>query len=267
MNPPVVERYDTRHGPLLALRNDTYITPSLATYGEYCPNEWLLLSQIVKPGMTVVEVGTNIGPHTVGLARACAPGPLFAFEPQPRVFQILCANLVLNNIANAFAYPEALGDEEGEVTVPIIDYSSPHNFGGVDVRAAGEPGIKVRLRRLDSLDLTACDLLKVDVEGFELQVIRGARETIARHRPTLYLENDRAAHQGDLISLIADMGYRLYWHTPPLFSGKNFKGVQNDIFPGVGSINMICLPRERTLRVHLKEIDPTNWASPLPAMP
>src|SRR5450432_2523093 len=96
----------TRHGPRLALVGDRYITGSLERYGEFSPGEWELFAQLVKPGMTVVEAGANIGSHSVALARACFPGPLYLFEPQHRVFQILCANLALNGIGNAIAYPE-----------------------------------------------------------------------------------------------------------------------------------------------------------------
>src|SRR5947208_13862708 len=105
----------TRHGPMLALAGDLYITRALELYGEFVQGEWDLFAQMVKPGMTVVEVGANIGAHSVALARACFPGPLYLFEPQQRVFQILCANLALNGVTNAIAYPEASGAEAGFV--------------------------------------------------------------------------------------------------------------------------------------------------------
>src|SRR6185437_4192192 len=91
----------TCHGPMLALAGDRYITRSLEVYGEFSAGEWDLFAQVVKPGMTVVEVGANIGAHSIALAKACAPGPLYLFEPQQRVFQILCANLALNGVTNA----------------------------------------------------------------------------------------------------------------------------------------------------------------------
>jgi hypothetical protein len=118
---------------MLAIAADRYVTRSLEVYGEYCPAEWRLLEQMVKPGMTVVEAGANIGTHTVPLARLCAPGKLWAFEPQPRVFQVLCANLALNDIGNVLAYPEASGEADGFVAVPDLDYGRSGNFGGVGV--------------------------------------------------------------------------------------------------------------------------------------
>jgi FkbM family methyltransferase len=261
---PIVKTYQTRSGPMVALRTDFYMTKALELYGEYCPDEWRALAQLIRPGMTVVEVGANMGTHSVDMARACAPGPFYAFEPQPRIFQVLCANLALNDIGNAFAYPEGCGEAEGVAVVPLVDYGQEGNFGGLSLQADGGAGVKVRIRPLDSLELPACGLIKIDVEGFEPQVLRGARETIARCRPLLYVENDREAQQQEVISLIAEMGYRLYWHTPRLFSPQNFNGVQENIFPGIVSINMLCIPKERKTVVDgLQEIDPSNWTSPV----
>lgn len=256
----------TRHGPMLALAGDRYITGSLELYGEFSQGEWELFAQVVKPGMTVVEVGANIGSHSVALARACFPGPLYLFEPQQRVFQILCANLALNGIGNAIAYPEACSDQAGQVVVPPLDYGAALNFGGVSVQADAKDlqGMRVRAIPLDTLDLAACHVLKIDVEGFEVQVVRGAAETIRKFRPVLYVENDRAALQQELITLIAGMDYRLYWHTPPLFRPDNFNGCAENAFPGIVSVNMLCIPAERgTVVQDLVPIDPDNWTSPV----
>jgi len=175
MSDATVQTFRTRSGPMLALKGDFYITRSLEVYGEYCPDEWRVLRQIILPGMTVVEVGANMGAHSVDMARACAPGPFYAFEPQPRVFQVLCANLAFNDIQNAFAYPEGCGGAEEQAVVPLIDYSGRDNFAGLSLMPADQAGIKVRVRPLDSLGLATCGLLKVDVEGFEPFVLRGAR--------------------------------------------------------------------------------------------
>jgi FkbM family methyltransferase len=260
----------TRHGPMIALAGDRYITRSLEMYGEFSPGESSLFAQVVKPGMTVIEVGANIGAHSVALARNCFPGPLFVFEPQQRVFQILCANLALNDVRNAIAYPEACSDVEDVVVVPALDYGAEFNFGGVAVQAAGESvqGLRTRAAPLDNLGLAACHLIKIDVEGYEAQVLRGAAATIARCRPLLYVENDRPDRQQEVISLVAEMGYRLYWHLPPLFTPDNFNGCAEDVFGPVVSINMFCLPRELGAELGgLAEIDPLSWSCPARSKP
>lgn len=244
---------------MLALPGDQFITRCLEVYGEFSRGEWQLLDQVIKPGMTVVEVGANIGAHTVAMAKACHPAPLYAFEPQRRVFQILCANLALNDVENVFAYPDACGAEAGTAMAPAIDYGAHGNFGGVSMMDPGGSGEAVRVITLDSLQLKSCGLIKVDVEGFEHQVLTGAAETIARCRPILYVENDRAKHQRALIKLIHEMGYQLYWHTPPLAGPDNFNGVDKLVFDkNYLSINMICLPQERPSQTDMEPIDPTD---------
>lgn len=265
MTEPAAKMYDTRDGPMLGLRGDAYVTRSLEVYGELCPAERRLLGQLIRPGMTVVEVGSNIGAHTVSMARACAPAPLYAFEPQQRIFQILCANLALNDVGNVIALPEACGEAEGHAMIPPINYGAAGNFGGVSLAPDGAgAGQRVRVRTLDSLSLPSLGLLKVDVEGFEPQVLRGARETILRCRPVLYVENDRPKQQGELIAMMAELGYRLYWHVPGLFDPDNFKGVREDVFGRVFSLNVLGLPMETGRLVNdATEIDPNNWRSPI----
>jgi len=252
--------YQTKHGPMLAFTGDRYMTPPLEQRGEYAPEEWAILNQLTKPGMTVVEIGSNIGTHTIPLARKCAPGRLYAFEPQQRVFQVLCANLALNDIGNAIAYPEACGEAEGWAVIPLIDYDAVQNFGGVSLQPADRPGLKVRVIALDSLELKALNLLKVDVEGFEPLVLKGARETIMRCRPTIYIENDRPAQQGEVIHLLADMGYVLYWHVPALADAAVFGKLYR-------SLNMLCFPTESGSTVeNATPIDPEKWQATAPKL-
>ena len=265
----------TRQGPMFALAGDAYITRSMQLYGEYGHDEVDLFRQIVRPGMTVVEAGANIGAHSVMLARACAPGPLFAFEPQQRVFQLLCANLVMNGVTNALAFPEAVGARAGWATMPQRDYAGAFNFGSVSIKTTDvsapldwSVGRPTQVVALDDLALPACDVLKIDVEGFEAAVLEGARQTIARCRPLLYVENDRASQQAVLIALIGGMGYTQYWHVAPLFSRDNFTGANSDVFNGSVSLNMFCVPKESALAISgFERIDPTNWRSPVGPIP
>jgi FkbM family methyltransferase len=262
---------DTRYGRLWALRSDAYITGCLRTYGEYCEAEADLFRQIVKPGSTVVEVGANIGSHTVMLARACAPGRLIAFEPQQRVFQLLCANLVQSGVTNVTALPDAAGAKSGTARLPPVDYGADSNFGRVAPLMTPQApeggwgdGRTVRVTALDDFDLAACDVLKIDVEGWEEEVLRGARETILRCRPIIYTENDRADQQDALIKLIDELGYDQYWHVAPLFSRSNFNGAPSDFTGNTASLNMFCAPRERAVQVDgFQRIDPNNWTSPI----
>ena len=97
---------------------------------------------------------------------------------------------------------------------------------------------------LDSLDLPVCHFLKVDVEGMEVEVVKGARQTIDTYRPLMYLENDRDDSSEELLGLVLAMDYAVYWHLPRLFNPANFMGEQENIFPGIVSVNILCVPGE-----------------------
>ncbi len=114
---------------------------------------------------------------------------------------------------------------------------------------------------LDSLGLNEVSFIKIDVEGMERAVLRGASETLSRDRPILYVENDRAEHSRELISLILGAGYRLFWHLPPLFNPKNFSGAVRNIFPNVVSVNMLGVHQTTASNIRgLREItSPDDW--------
>jgi hypothetical protein len=126
---------------------------------------------------------------------------------------------------------------------PRIDYSRVENFGGVSLfeKPAGE---RVAIRTIDDLDLPACSLIKIDVEGMELDAIAGAAGTLRRHRPILYVENDRPEKSPPLIEALLALDYRLYWHLPRMFDPRNYFGQSRNDFPGLVSAGMLCVWRE-----------------------
>lgn len=230
----------SRHGLLGYNRHDLYVGRSLELYGEYSEAEIDLFRQLVKPGQTIVEAGANIGAHTLALAKMTGPGgSIFAFEPQRILFQLLCGNLAMNGILNVICNNQALTTHPGVLTVPQLDYRQPNNFGGVDLDQGRPSGETVTAVPLDSLSLSACHLLKVDVEGMELDVLQGAQNTLVRNRPLLYIENDRADKSPALIRHLFSLDYNLYWHLPPLFNRANYFQNPENVFPGIVSINML----------------------------
>jgi FkbM family methyltransferase len=247
--------------------NDTYIGRALDTYGEISRGEVELFQQIVRPSTTAVEVGSNIGVHTIVLARLVGPqGRVVAFEPQRIVFQMLCANVALNALGNVVTYHAAAGRQPGSIVVPGIDYSQAGNFGGVSLGSSesGEPATVVTI---DSLNLPSCQFIKIDVEGMERDVIEGAMSTIQKFRPRLYVENDRVEKSRALINRLLGLDYRLYWHLASLFNSDNFFGEKENVLGNVVSVNMLCIPRLGPLSLTvrgLREItsEDADWRSP-----
>lgn len=231
-----------RYGYYLYNKNDIYVGRAIDKYGEFSEGEAKLFKQICKPGFIVVEIGANIGTHTVLLSQLVGPyGRVLAFEPQRVVFQNLCANIALNSLQNVECYQKAVGAQSGHVLIPDIKYDQEGNFGGVEVNKF-EQGQAIDLVTLDQFyEYPKLDFLKVDVEGMEKEVIDGASALIKKHQPIIYIENDRKDKSQALIETIRSFDYKLYWHGPPLFNPDNFAGDSENIYGDIISLNMFCL--------------------------
>lgn len=231
----------TRYGQMLVNDRDAFVGRSLMAYGEFSQGEAQLFTDLIRPGAVVVDVGANIGAHTLLFSRLVGPtGRVLAFEPQRLVFQLLCANVALNGIENVYCSQTAIGAEEGTVTLATADPNKEQNFGGLSLTAlAAEQGEKVAVRPLDA----DCNFLKIDVEGMETEVLEGARTAIQRSRPFLYVENDRVENSPRLLQTIESLGYVPYWHLTPLYSPNNFNRVAKNVW-GVDfvSFNLLCIP-------------------------
>lgn len=248
---PVLRGKPCKHGLMIYNPNDTFIGASLDAYGEWCEYEIDFLRKFIKPGDTVIDVGANIGTHAVAFSRMVGKGgKVFAFEPQPRIFKILEANIQLNKLGNVFFSDKAISSYE--IIVPLhIEELPPDdvkfNFGAKslfsdDLARMNGPAIEITAIDAFASDLSP-SLIKIDVEGMEADVIQGAIETIARCKPILYVENN-----GDDSTYIAraldQIGYRAYWSIGPYFNPLNaFKNPRN-IWPMLGgpSANLIAVP-------------------------
>jgi FkbM family methyltransferase len=251
-----------RHGLMLYNVNDYYMGRAYDTYGEDQECELRLLSRFIGPGQVILDVGANIGTHTVFFSRcAGAQGTVLAFEPQRVIYQNLCANLALNGIRNVHAIWCGVGSENGRLFVPAIDYAVRNNFGGISfkdsVKGEGVPRISI-----DSLNLPACHFIKIDVEGMENEVLAGAEKTISAFAPALFVENHQKEYSRELIARVLALGYRCYWSLTPLWNPDNFDGKKENIFGAVVTVNMLCLHASRKVTVRgLTEIrDPdSDW--------
>jgi FkbM family methyltransferase len=239
-----------RDGYFLYNRNDQFIGRAIEKYGEFSGLEMDLLRQFCAPGNVVMEVGANIGAHTVGLARLVGSrGRVLAFEPQRLVFQTLCANVALNSLENVDCFWAAVGNQDGVVTVPHLDPRQEFNFGGVTLLGA-HAGEQVQCLTLDRfIALPRVNVIKIDVEGMEADVLRGSEQVLKKFKPTLYVENDRLERSEALMRLIAGFGYRMYWHLPPMFNPNNFFSNNENSYEGIVSANLLCLHRDSDMRV------------------
>jgi FkbM family methyltransferase len=137
----------------------------------------------VRRGTVVIDAGAHVGTHTLTLSRLVGPsGRVLAFEPQRKLYRELVHNLRLNKIDNVSAIRCALGDV---ITRVEMSTSVPGNEGGTPL---GRGGDAVAMRTIDSLAVKNISLMKIDVEGYEDQLIAGATRTLAQQLPTLVIE-------------------------------------------------------------------------------
>ncbi|MBF0587530.1 MAG: FkbM family methyltransferase [Magnetococcales bacterium] len=242
-----------RHGLMAYNKNDAFVGRALDLYGEWCEAEMALLGQILQPGQTVLDIGANIGTHTLFFSQQVTGkeqiGVVHAFEPQRLAYQMLCANLAINERLNVFTHQVAVGDAPGETLIPAIHPREKINFSGLP--AIGyEQGETVSVVTIDGLNLPACHLIKIDVEGMESRVLNGARETIGRYRPVIYTENNTEERAAETIATMTSLNYRCWWHIEGYYNPNNHFNNEENIFQKYApEANMLCFHQDLTINV------------------
>jgi FkbM family methyltransferase len=173
----------------------------------------------LQPGSVAIDVGANLGEWTVPFARKVGPaGRVLTIEPAPRSAAALEATLAANALRQAEIVRCAIGDHDGvaQFAVPVVTSArTDTGTARIGPACAGQDALRVPLRSLDSLaaerGIARLDLIKIDVEGYERQVLDGAAAILDRHRPALVIETGHEAH-GDraaIHDLLAGLGYRM----------------------------------------------------------
>jgi FkbM family methyltransferase len=231
-----------------------YIGKCFELYGQYSESEISVMRTFLREGSTVIDVGANIGDLTVPLATIVgSSGRVYAIESHPETFNVLCANLALNALVNT---------KPINAFVATSDKMSTRGAWG-EFAYVSETW-KTQFIALDALELDACDLIKVDVDGKELEVLRSGEMQIERYRPTIYFENDDKASSPDLLSYLIDkLGYDLYWHVAPIFDESNFLNnpVNHWAPENIASQMVLGIPSERRVVIpNLRRVaDRDDW--------
>ena len=172
-------------------------------------------------GVVVIDCGANIGVLSIEWARFMTGwGRVISFEAQAKLFYALAGNIVLNNCLNVDAFHAAIGNKNGIMAIPEPNYLLPSSYGSLDLEKRPNnmnigqkidytKTIDVDLKTIDSLALERVDFIKIDVEGMEEAVLDGAKVTIEKLKPILFVEilkSDPDAIHRNLSSL----GYKLF---------------------------------------------------------
>lgn len=152
-----------------------------------------LISRICAPGMTFIDVGAHIGSVVASVQRHVPSAAIIAVEAIPEK-----ASHLHRKFPNVEVHQVVLGDSEGEVNFYVDNAKSGYSslFRPAEFASANIDKITVHMTRLDSLTLNTVDAIKVDVEGAELDVLRGSTATISRNRPIIMYESGPASNVG-----------------------------------------------------------------------
>jgi FkbM family methyltransferase len=184
-------------GTRLTLPRSSEMTWSVAFTGHYDRPLQRLLLGYIRPGTTVLDVGASLGLWTVPLAKVAREvgARVWAFEPHPQNHQWLERNVALNGLEDTVTIHRcALGDAVGEARMGIGETQDFQQGGNAAINVDSESalGVLVPIKRLDDFAIPASvSAMKIDVEGYEISVLRGAKELIARDRPVILGEFDR----------------------------------------------------------------------------
>ncbi len=199
---------------------DDYVGRAAFYVGDLDPKLTWLCAQIVQPGDTVLDIGANIGMVTLWLSQLVGQtGQVYAFEPNPELHSILEETLAHNQLDNVCLCPIALGAEQGllELRIPKFNTGAASLIRHRDLRDCDV--VRVPVRPLSQIvaeeGIESIRLLKIDVEGFEAEVLKGGREVLEEICPEAILfefnENiDRPVSQQPVLKILRDYGYEFF---------------------------------------------------------
>ena len=196
---------------------DPGISRELALYKVHEPLATKLLTEVLKPGMNAVDIGGNIGYYAMLEARLVGPqGNVIAIEPMPDNSEQLCNNVKNNGYQNIHIHKVAIGDRDG---TGLMYISAKSNWHSLYPPPTSKGEMKVPVFTLDSLlapyNLPSVDLVRMDLEGYEVVVIEGMKRTLEKYGPRLLVEIHPylvgTASTEKYLHTLAELGYGIEW--------------------------------------------------------
>lgn len=236
----------SRYGNLAYPRHDDPIGLSLSLYGEWAQPEIELLTSFLAPGDTAVDVGAYVGTHTMAFSRAVGPtGHVLALEPRPEIFKILERNVTAGDNSGVVTRQVAAAAQPAELLVRPMNLSEHVNAGASALTAVDEgPGAVVEATTIDALQLNACRLLKIDAEGMDAEVLRGAESTVIRLRPVVFAEVREVDAAAQMLAALRWDTYRLFVAQTSVYNPDNYLGAQSNVFGFAQETALLMVPEE-----------------------
>ncbi len=171
--------------------DDKGISKELQVFKTHEPLVTNLLNKTLKPGMTCIDIGGNIGYYVLQECSIIGKnGRVIAFEPSPRNFNFLNENLKINNISNVESFNFAIGDMSGQKKFLLTEASNSSHI--VDDSFEDYDTISVKMMTLDEFlienNVEKIDFLRMDIEGSEVEAYAGMKQTIKKFKPSILME-------------------------------------------------------------------------------
>lgn len=211
----------------------------LLDFKNYEVKETKFLKKIIKKDMTVVDAGANFGWYTLNFAKLIgnhSKGKIYSFEPIPEVYNELNFNIKLNQYENIKTFNCALGSKNSNVKLGIPYFKFIGSSGATSEFLNFSKKINCKMFKIDTIvklnKIKKIDFIKADIEGGELNLLKGAKKTLLSHKPKIFIEIvdihcARFGHtQQDVIKYLIDRGYKGFFISNML-SKINFKKPQN----------------------------------------
>lgn len=135
----------------------------------------------------IIDIGANIGNHSVFFSKVCKAKKVYSFEPQKNIFEILKKNIEINNLEkDVNIYNMGIGKEHNYVNIDVVNEEN-YGMSRIDLTSKGE----VEINKLDNLilnEVDTVDMIKIDVEGMEIDVLEGSKEILKKYKPIIYIE-------------------------------------------------------------------------------
>lgn len=233
----------------------------LRLHGEFAQPEIDFMVDCAGDTGTLIDVGANFGPISLPFARRRPGWRVLAIEAHRGLAGLLAANAFNNRLFNVEAIPAAAGREAALHTFPAIPLSADMRFGLMSFDLEG-PREQVRMLRLDDIATPDTLLVKVDVEGFEPEVVAGAPRLIESQTAIWIIEavGTRAEARTAINQLFRDAGYQLYWFYAPFVTPLAPKAKAGSV--AAGDVNVVAVPPGRSIPWPLKAVEDCGEAAP-----
>lgn len=245
-----VETKSCRYGMISYLKSDLLIGRSLREYGEWAQAEIDFLGSLLDKGNVAVDVRAYIGTHTLAFAQFVGDkGKVYSFEPQATAFELLKQNVIQNKLPNISTFNIALADSTGVAYVGKTNQEIANNPGlfslGPMVSEDSSSDMTVKVTTLDHYHLDKCDLIKIDVEGMELSVLKGAADTLLRFHPMVFAECISLHNGWQIVIWMKEMGYHAFLHNELCYNPDNFRRNSYNFLGEAREANIIFVPEDR----------------------